>query len=124
MSGGGGSSETSESIKSKYESNPDTNAFTDSHRDKLDSIVVGDSGDSSITTETPETIKSKYESNPDTNAFTDSLMSKLESLPTEGAKGDKGDDGTQGIQGEKGDAFVYADFTAPQLLELKGEKRR
>lgn len=51
----------------------------------------------------------------------------------QGEKGDKGDTGEQGIQGiqgekgdkgergEKGDPFTYADFTAEQLDDLKGE---
>lgn len=51
----------------------------------------------------------------------------------QGEKGDKGDTGEQGIQGiqgekgdkgergEKGDPFTYADFTAEQLADLKGE---
>ena len=47
----------------------------------------------------------------------------------QGAKGDKGDTGAQGIQGtqgvkgdkgDKGDPFTYEDFTAAQLLALKG----
>lgn len=63
-------SETSESVKEKYESNPDTNAFTDLEKTKLEEI----------TEETSETIKTKYEENPDTNAFTDSEKSKLEGL--------------------------------------------
>ena len=46
-SGGGGSSETPASIKSKYESNANTNAFTDAEQTKLaglsdDALVAGD----------------------------------------------------------------------------------
>lgn len=66
-------SETSESVKEKYESNPDTNAFTDLEKTKLEEI----------TEETSESIKAKYEENPDTNAFTDAEKSKLAGLPSE-----------------------------------------
>lgn len=38
-----------------------------------------------------------------------------------GPQGPKGDAGIQGPKGDKGDAFVYADFTAEQLVALKGE---
>lgn len=66
-------SETAESVKEKYESNEDTNAFTDLEKTKLDGI----------TEETSETIKTKYESNSDTNAYTDDEKSKLAGLPSE-----------------------------------------
>lgn len=39
-----------------------------------------------------------------------------------GARGLTGEQGEQGIQGEQGEAFVYADFTPSQLLDLKGDK--
>ena len=70
-------SETSESVKEKYESNPDTNAFTDADKLKLDSINVD-----GVESETAESIKTKYESNPDTNALTDELLLKLNAIPT------------------------------------------
>lgn len=100
-------SETSEGVKEKYESNLDTNVFTDSEKSKLESLIE----------ETPESIKTKYESNPDTNAFTDELLLKLNSIPTEGVKGDKGDSAyevavSSGFQGTE----------AEWLLSLKGEK--
>lgn len=66
-------SETSESVKEKYESNEDTNAFTDLEKDKLSSLEL----------ETPETIKAKYEENLDTNTYTDDEKSKLSGLPSE-----------------------------------------
>ena len=40
----------------------------------------------------------------------------------QGVRGEKGEKGDTGERGEKGDAFTYADFTAEQLAELKGEK--
>lgn len=36
--GGGGSSETAATVKTKYESNEDTNAFTDNDKQKLNDI--------------------------------------------------------------------------------------
>ena len=102
--------ETSTSIKEKYESNPDTNAFTDSEKSKLEGLIE----------ETSESIKTKYESNPDTNAFTDELLLKLNTIPTEGV---------QGVQGDKGDsayeiavASGFQGTEAEWLLSLKGEK--
>lgn len=38
------------------------------------------------------------------------------------ARGDKGLKGDKGNKGDKGDPFIYTDFTAEQLLTLKGEK--
>ena len=100
-------SETSESVKEKYEANLDTNAFTDLEKEKLSTLVL----------ETSETVKSKYESNPDTNAFTDEDKLKLDSIPTEGVKGDKGDSAyeiavSSGFQGTESE----------WLLSLKGDK--
>lgn len=66
--------DTPVNIKIKYESNPNTNAFTDAEKEKLFGIEAG------ATKETPATIKQKYESNDDTNAFTDSDKAKLDNM--------------------------------------------
>lgn len=50
--------------------------------------------------------------------YVDSRIAALESRPV----GDAGVGGIQGEQGEQGDPFLYADFTAEQLVALKGEK--
>lgn len=86
---------TPEDIKTWYESNPDTNAFTDSEKSKLagisdgaevnrvdDVLVDGRSvlDDNKKAKVTKEIIKTAYESNPDTNAFTDSEKQKLADL--------------------------------------------
>lgn len=68
----GNTQETPETIKEKYESNDDTNAFTDADKSKLDGIEAGASGDLS-----GSEIKSLYEAEADTNAFTDTEKSKL-----------------------------------------------
>lgn len=72
---GTGTSETPASIKSKYESNADTNAFTDAEQTKLGGIETAATAD-----QTPVEIKSAYESNADTNAFTDAEQTKLSGI--------------------------------------------
>ena len=86
---------TPEDIKRWYESNPDTNAFTDSEKAKLagvsdgaevnrvdDVLVDGRSvlADDKKARITPEDIKKAYEKNPDTNAFRDDDKAALEAL--------------------------------------------
>ena len=64
--------ETSQTIKTKYESNANTNAFTNDEKTKLANIDPNASDDL-----TDAEIKTKYENNPDTNAFTDADKAKL-----------------------------------------------
>lgn len=81
------SGETPETIKNKYESNENTNAFTDNYKSKVDLNTVKRSypeedqeklaGLSNMTS--PE-IKFAYEQNEDTNAFTDEDKNKLEGI--------------------------------------------
>ena len=66
----------SNEVKTAYESNVDTNAYTDAEKSKLTGIESGATADQSATE-----IKSLYEGNANTNAFTDiekNLLSKLE----------------------------------------------
>jgi hypothetical protein len=67
--------QTAGEIKTAYESNADTNAFTDSDKTKLDGIESGSTAD-----QTAGEIKTSYESNADTNAFTDAEQSKLSNI--------------------------------------------
>lgn len=60
------------SIKSQYESNSDTNAFTDAFETKLTGIE-----DNATADQTDAEIKTAYENNADTNAYTDAEKSKL-----------------------------------------------
>jgi len=60
------------SIKTSYESNANTNAFTDALLTKLNSISSGATPD-----QTGAQIKAAYEAMANTNAFTDALLSKL-----------------------------------------------
>ena len=72
---GESTAETPASIKTKYESNPDTNAFTDSEQSKLGSIESG-----AEVNQSDSEIKTQYEANADTNAFTDAEQSKLSGI--------------------------------------------
>ena len=67
--------QTASEIKAAYESNSDTNAFTDADESKLGGIESGATAD-----QTASEIKTAYESNSDTNAFTDAAESKLSGI--------------------------------------------
>ena len=86
---------TPEDIKQWYESNPDTNAFTDAQKAKLagisdgaevnrvdDVLVNGRSvlNENKKALITKEIVKDAYEANADTNAFTDAAKAKLEGI--------------------------------------------
>ena len=64
-----------EAIKEAYESNPNSNEFTDDEKAKLAGIEDGATADM-----TAEEIKAAYESNPNSNAFTDAEKAKLSGL--------------------------------------------
>jgi hypothetical protein len=69
---GSSTAETPATIKAKYESNVNTNAFTDTEKTNLNNQSGTNTGD-----ETAVTIKAKYESNPNTNAFTNAEKTNL-----------------------------------------------
>lgn len=87
---------TGADIKKSYEAQPDTNAFTDAEKAKLDGIEAGAqvnkvedvqlAGESVLDASTKTAnitaagIKTAYESNADTNAFTDAEKAKLDEL--------------------------------------------
>jgi energy-converting hydrogenase Eha subunit B len=73
----GATAETAATIKTKYESNSNTNAFTDALLTKLNGIATGATNTAE---ETAATIKTKYESNSNTNAFTDAEKTKLSGI--------------------------------------------
>lgn len=66
---------TAAEIKTAYESNTDTNAYTDAEKTKLAGIEDNATADMSAAE-----IKTAYESNTDTNAFTDTLLTKLNGI--------------------------------------------
>ncbi len=78
-----GSAENAASIKTKYESNADTNAFDDAAQSKLTGIEAGASGD-----QTGAEIKTLYEAEADTNEFSDAEQTKLAGVEA-GATGDQ-----------------------------------
>lgn len=104
------SGETAASIKLKYESNPNTNTYTDAEKAKLAIIptegVKGDKGDTG-----------------ERGAQGIQGLQGLQGL--QGITGAKGDTGLQGIQGEKGDRGIQG-LTGLQgvagLRGLQGEK--
>ncbi len=65
------------SIKSNYESNSDTNAYTDAAVTKLAGIEAG-----AEVNHTNAEVKTAYEANSNTNAFTDALQTKLTNIET------------------------------------------
>ena len=67
--------QTNTEIKTAYEANSDTNAFTDDDHTKLDGIE-----DSAKDDQTASEIKTLYESNSDTNAFEDADHTKLDGI--------------------------------------------
>jgi hypothetical protein len=70
-----GSTLSASDIKTMYESNSDTNAFTNADNAKLVGIE-----DSATADMTASEIKIAYESNSDTNAFTDAKSTKLDGI--------------------------------------------
>ena len=64
-------------VKSAYEANLDTNAFTDAEQTKLDNIETAATAD-----QTGAEIKSLYELEANTNAFTDAEQTKLDGIET------------------------------------------
>ena len=75
--------QTGAQIKTAYEGESDTNAFTDALKTKLDGIET-----SATTDQTGAQIKTAYEAEADTNAFTDTLKTRLTAL-TDSGIGDK-----------------------------------
>ena len=69
--------QTDAEIKTAYENNSNTNAFTDALQTKLNGIEASATADQSNSE-----IKTAYEANSNTNAFTDALQTKLNSAST------------------------------------------
>jgi hypothetical protein len=71
---------TNAEIKTAYEANADTNAYTDDEKTKLTGIETGATAD-----QTNAEIKTAYEANADTNAYTDAEQTKVGNLTVTGA---------------------------------------
>jgi hypothetical protein len=107
----GATEETAATIKTKYESNANTNAFTDAEKTKLTGIAAGATNTAE---ETAATIKTKYESNTDTNAFTDAEKTKLAGLESSHFKGEFVNlAALNNVTGAAGD-YAYVDLGASQ----------
>jgi hypothetical protein len=81
--GGGGSSMTDAEVKTAYENNSNTNAYTDAEKTKLTGIEANATAD-----QTAAEIKAAYEGSSNTNAFTDAEKTKLTGVET-GATADQ-----------------------------------
>jgi len=75
--------QTAAEIKAAYESNADTNEFSDAEQTKLAGIEANATAD-----QTDSEIKTAYENNANTNAFTDAEQTKLTGIET-GATADQ-----------------------------------
>ncbi|MEM6326544.1 MAG: hypothetical protein AAF791_05445 [Bacteroidota bacterium] len=67
--------ETETSVKQKYESNPDTNAFTDAQQSKLGGV------EAQATRDDAASVLAKLRENDDVNVVTDAEASKIDNLP-------------------------------------------
>ena len=74
---GTSSTQTASEIKTAYESNSNTNAFTDAEKTKLSGVESNATAD-----QTNSEIKTAYEANSNTNAFTDIEKTKLSGIET------------------------------------------
>ena len=93
-----GSDLTDVEIKTKYENNPDTNAFTDSEKTKLGTVETG-----AEVNQTDAEIKTQYEANANTNEFSDNEKTKLSGIE-EGAE--------QNVGNEFNNSGTYASLRA------------
>lgn len=98
---------TAASIKTQYESNADTNAFTDAEQTKLAGIESAATAD-----QTDGEIKTAYENNADTNAFTDAAASKLSGIEANATADQTGAEIKVAYEGEANtNAFTDAEQT-------------
>jgi len=72
-----GNAKTAADVKTAYESNLNTNAFTDAEQSKLSGVESG-----AEVNPTDAEIKTAYENNANTNAFTDAEQTKLAGIAT------------------------------------------
>lgn len=100
--------QTDAEIKTAYENNADTNAFTDADHTKLDGIEANATAD-----QTGAEIKSAYEAVADTNAFTDAEKTKLSGIE---ASADVTDTANVTAAG----AVMDGDFTSNGFMKRDG----
>ena len=100
--------QTDAEIKTAYENNADTNAFTDADHTKLDGIEANATAD-----QTGSEIKSAYEAVADTNAFTDSEKTKLSGIEASA-------DVTDATNVTAAGAVMDGDFTSNGFMKRDG----
>ncbi len=96
--------QTGAEIKSLYEAEADTNAFTDAEQTKLSGIETSATAD-----QTGAEIKSLYEAEADTNAFTDADHSKLDAIEASA-------DVTDATNVDAAGAVMETDYNANTIL--------
>jgi hypothetical protein len=105
--------ETAASIKTKYESNPDTNAFTDNDKAKVDGIEAGATAD-----QTAAEIKTAYESNADTNNYSDADKAKVDGVEA-GATADQTGAEIKAAYEAEPDTNVFTDAEKTKLAGIE-----
>jgi hypothetical protein len=105
--------QTGAEIKSLYESESDTNAFTDAEKTKLTGIETGATAD-----QTGAEIKSLYESEADTNAFTDAEKTKLTGIET-GATADQTGAEIKSLYESEADTNAFTDAEKTKLTGIE-----
>jgi hypothetical protein len=107
--------QTASEIKTAYESNSDTNAFTDAEQTKLSGIEANATAD-----QTDSEIKTAYENNSDTNAFTDAEKTKLSGIET-AATADQTGAEIKALYEAETNAFTDAQFTKLAGIEANAD---
>lgn len=109
-------------IKTAYEGQANTNAYTDAEKTKLAGVETSATAD-----QTGAEIKAAYEAEPNTNAFTDALLGKLNGIAA-GAAADHGaltgladDDHSQYHTNARGDARYYTQGQVDSALSGKSD---
>jgi len=100
--------QTDAEIKTAYENNSDTNAFTDAEKTKLAGVEASATAD-----QTGAEIKSLYEGESDTNAFTDAEKTKLSGIETNA-------DVTDATNVASAGAIMDGDFTSNGFMKRTG----
>ena len=100
---------TGAEIKSAYEGESDTNAFTDADHTKIDGIETSATAD-----QTGAEIKSAYEGESDTNALTDALLTKLNGIEAS-ATADQTAAEIKTLVGNASDCNVFTDADHTKL---------
>lgn len=105
--------QTAAEIKSAYESNSDTNAYTDAEKTKLSGIETGATAD-----QTNAEIKTAYELNANTNAFTDAEKTKLTGIEA-GATADQTDAEIKTAYESNADTNAFTDAEKTKLTGVE-----